>query len=77
MVMPNGLGGRELAQRLLAERPGLPVLYASGYSVELTAPDFAESATQIFLQKPYLPPDLVAHVRRLLGAAKAKPEMVS
>jgi hypothetical protein len=56
---------------LLTERPCLPALYASGYSVELAAPDFAESPTQSFMQKPYLPADLIAQVQRLLGAAKA------
>jgi PAS domain S-box-containing protein len=71
MVMPNGLDGRALATRLLAERPALPVLYASGYSVELAAPDFAELPTQSFMQKPYLPADLIAQVQRLLGSAKA------
>ncbi len=30
IVMPN-LGGRELAARLLAERPGVRVLFMSGY----------------------------------------------
>src|SRR5262245_7646776 len=34
MVMPNGLNGRELAQRLRSERPDLKVIYSSGYSVE-------------------------------------------
>ncbi len=67
MVMPNGLGGRELAQRCLARNPKLRVVFASGYSVETAAPDFRDSATQIFLQKPYLPVDLTETVRRCLG----------
>jgi CheY-like chemotaxis protein len=69
MVMPNGVNGRELAERLLAERPGLPVVFVSGYSVETTAPDFAASPTQAFLQKPYLPEDLVSAIRRVLVGA--------
>ena len=68
MVMPNGVSGRELAQRLLAERPELPVIYASGYSQELTAPDFVETAHRVFLQKPYLSDQLIALVKRLLPA---------
>ena len=66
MVMPNGVTGRELAQRLLAERPELPVIYASGYSQELTAPDFIETASRVFLQKPYMSDQLVALVNRLM-----------
>ena len=67
MVMPNGLGGRELAMRCLTKKPKLRVVFASGYSVETAAPDFRDSATQLFLQKPYLPADLIATVRRCLG----------
>ena len=67
MVMPNGMGGRELAQRCLAKKPKLRVVFASGYSVETAAPDFHDSPTQIFLQKPYLPTDLIAAVRHCLG----------
>jgi PAS domain S-box-containing protein len=66
MVMPNGITGRELSLRLLNERPNLPVIYASGYSMELTAPDFQPNERQIFLQKPYLTDQLVAMVRRCL-----------
>ena len=66
MVMPNGVTGRELAQRLLAERPELPVIYASGYSQELTAPDFVETECRVFLQKPYMGDQLVALVKRLM-----------
>jgi CheY-like chemotaxis protein len=66
MVMPNGMTGRELAQRLVAERPNLPVIYASGYSQELMAPDFEETERSVFLQKPYMGDQLVSLVKRLL-----------
>jgi PAS domain S-box-containing protein len=35
MVMPDGISGRELAERLLAEKPGLKVIYSSGYSDDM------------------------------------------
>ncbi len=66
MVMPNGITGRELAQRLSAERPELPIIYASGYSQELTAPNFEETARRVFLQKPYSPDQLTNLVKKLL-----------
>lgn len=66
MIMPNGITGGELAHLLLRERPSLPVIYASGYSMELTAPDFLETDRQSFLQKPYLTEQLVATVQRCL-----------
>ena len=65
VVMPR-LGGREVAARLRAARPGLRVLFISGYAEdadELPAIDGHESA---FLQKPYRPEILIARVRALL-----------
>lgn len=67
MMMPNGVSGRDLSQKLLADVPELPVVYASGYSLELTAPDFCETERQIFLPKPYLTDQLLETVQRCLG----------
>ncbi len=67
MIMLNGITGGELAQLLLRERPGLPVIYASAYSMELTAPDLLETDRQAFLQKPYLVEQLVSAVQRCLS----------
>ena len=52
MVMPR-MGGRELAQRLLAERPGLRVLFMSGYTDDALVRQGASEATSTFLQKPF------------------------
>jgi PAS domain S-box-containing protein len=67
MVMPGGMTGRELSLRLLAERPNLAVIYASGYNLEFTAPSFRETARMVFLPKPYLTQQLLDTVRRCLG----------
>ena len=32
MVLPGGINGRELAERLRQRYPGLPVLYTTGYT---------------------------------------------
>ena len=53
MVMPNGLSGRGLAEKLLAERPELKVIYASGYSAETIGAEWLHSPDIEFLQKPY------------------------
>ncbi|MCK6549305.1 ATP-binding protein [Myxococcota bacterium] len=66
MVMPLGMSGRQLAERLLAERPGLPVLYTSGYSDEILGPDSALRRSARFLEKPYGPKRLLEEVRRCL-----------
>jgi DNA-binding response OmpR family regulator len=59
--MPN-LGGRELAERLLVERPGVRVLFMSGYPND--ARDFGELAgsTGDLLRKPFSLRELVERV---------------
>jgi two-component system cell cycle sensor histidine kinase/response regulator CckA len=63
LVLPR-LGGRELADRLCAHRPGLRVLFLSGYT-----PDTAPRLPGVhFLQKPFSPPELARKVRKALDA---------
>jgi len=66
MVMPGSLNGRELAEKLLQEKPALKVLYTSGYSMDLLGPGLATSRNFIFLQKPYHPDALAQTVRNCL-----------
>ena len=66
VVMP-GLGGRELAERMRAAHPGLPVLFCSGYSERL--PESVEDGRTAFLAKPFSPADLAGRLRALLDAA--------
>lgn len=66
MVMPNGMTGRELAERILAERPSLPVIFASGYSIDLADPGFCESERRVFLPKPYQAQQLIALVQKCI-----------
>ena len=65
VVMP-GIGGPELAQRLVALCPGLPVLYMSGYT-ERGASWFIEAGAT-FLEKPFTPDSLARKVREVLDA---------
>ena len=53
MVMPNGISGRGLADKLKSERPALKVIYASGYSAETIGADWLQSPEVIFLPKPF------------------------
>jgi CheY-like chemotaxis protein len=67
MVMPDGMSGRQLAERLKADNPSLKVLFTSGYSTELLGKDLALQEGTNFLQKPYPPTKLVETVRTALG----------
>ncbi len=63
MVMPEGMSGRQLAERLQAQDPGLKVIYTSGYSPGMAGKDIALLEGFNFLAKPY-PPSRLAHVVR-------------
>jgi len=66
MMVPEGISGRELAVRVLADKPGLKVIYTSGYSVDTIGEDFKFKEGQNYLQKPYQPPVLAQMVRASL-----------
>ncbi|MBM3980081.1 MAG: response regulator [Planctomycetes bacterium] len=68
VVMP-GTGGRELARALCAARPGLKVLYVSGYTDDAVVRHGIVTATDAFLQKPFSPLALVRKVRAVLDGA--------
>lgn len=69
MVMPGGLSGADLADRILAERPDLPVIFCSGYSVTLFNEDRHFQVDVNYLPKPYLASELVAIVTTALTAS--------
>ncbi len=66
MVMPEGVSGRELAERLLDEDPALKVIYTSGYSPGMAGKDLALLEGFNFLPKPYPPVRLAEMVRECL-----------
>jgi len=66
VVMP-GLSGIELAHRARELRPGLPVLYTSGYSEELVVRRGAIPAGSSVVQKPFTRQVLLDAVGKALG----------
>ena len=66
MVMPEGISGRQLAERLQKDRPGLKVIYTSGYSPGMAGKDIALLEGFNFLAKPYPPSRLAQVVRECL-----------
>ena len=67
MVMPEGLSGSDLVERLRREKPGLKVVVMSGYSAEIEGKDLA-NVSVVYLQKPYRPETLLRAVRECLEA---------
>ncbi len=70
VVMP-GIGGRELAKRLMALRPGISVLYLSGYTEDAVVTHGALGPSTAFLQKPFTLQNLAKKVREVLRAKPA------
>jgi CheY-like chemotaxis protein len=72
MVMPL-MNGRMLAERLRSQRPGLDVLYLSGYTdATATKKGFLEGGEH-FLQKPFSNDTLTRKVREALDAPPSPP----
>jgi CheY-like chemotaxis protein len=65
LMMPR-MSGRELAIQLTALRPTLKVLYASGYTQDVTSRHGVFEPDVNFIQKPYTPQRLAARIRLLL-----------
>ena len=66
LLMPEG-GGRALTARLREMLPGLPVLYMSGYSEQLSQEGEGFGHVAGFLQKPFRHDELLRAVQQALG----------
>ncbi len=64
MVMPGGLSGRDLAERLTHGKPDLRGIYMSGYSVELAEKGPLSDLGAGFLPKPSTSARLIIDQRR-------------
>lgn len=73
VVMP-GMSGRDLGDRLAHLRPGIPVVYTSGFSDEDVIRRGMLEEGRPFLQKPFTPHDLARAVRQALDAVGAEEE---
>ncbi len=69
VVMPGGMDGFQLGKIARERRPGLPVLYATGYAASFSA---TERHADV-LAKPYREKDLLVKLRALLPQAASEP----
>jgi two-component system, cell cycle sensor histidine kinase and response regulator CckA len=66
MMMPEGVSGMELAERLLSLQPGLKVVFTSGYTAQEVSPEVLARNRAHFLQKPFSHANLASIVRECL-----------
>jgi len=65
LAMP-GIGGRELARRLWETRPGLRVVFMSGYTDDVVSRRGLLESGVAFLEKPLSPESLVQQMRQVV-----------
>jgi two-component system, cell cycle sensor histidine kinase and response regulator CckA len=66
VIMP-GMSGQELSARLRQQRPGLKILYVSGYTDDAILQHGRLLPNTAFLQKPFSPGSLAQRIREVLG----------
>ena len=67
VIMPGGMTGRQLADEVIARRPGTPVLYASGYTENVIIHNDRLDPGVKLLAKPYSTRQLIERVGDLLA----------
>ena len=72
VIMPGGLTGPQLAEAAHVLRPGLPVLYTSGYTENAIIHHGRVDPGINLLHKPYRKPELAAKLRAVLDEKQAK-----
>ncbi|WP_298875405.1 ATP-binding protein [uncultured Bradyrhizobium sp.] len=68
IVMPGGMSGWELAEQARRMRPGLPVLFTSGYALETLVEQGRAQAQAVVLTKPYRKAELAQRLRDAFAA---------
>jgi len=67
VIMPGGLSGRDLAKRLILQRPQTKTLYMSGYTDDAIIHHGVLEPGLAFLPKPFTSAELTHRVREALG----------
>jgi signal transduction histidine kinase/FixJ family two-component response regulator len=73
VIMPGGMNGRELAEKVAELRPGINILFTSGYTENAIVHHGRLDAGVLLLTKPYRKSDLARMVRLALKSV-ASPE---
>ena len=72
VVLDGSMGGPPLAQLMFELNPGLRIVMASGYPVDMRALEAAAPGRVAFLLKPFPAEMLASAIKRLLGSQEEK-----
>jgi len=70
VVLPGGMSGKDAADAALRRRPGLKVLFTSGYSEDVIVHHGRLDEGIDLLPKPYTQEHLAQRIRRVLTGAE-------
>ena len=70
VIMP-GMNGAELARKITPSRPGMKILFMSGYTDDAILRHGVLNPGTEFIEKPFSPDSLARKVRRVLDAGEA------
>jgi CheY-like chemotaxis protein len=68
LTMPEGMTGVALAEKLVAHKPLLKVVYTSGHNAEMVFEKYSLPSGSKFLQKPFNPSDLAQLMQNCFSA---------
>jgi signal transduction histidine kinase/CheY-like chemotaxis protein len=68
-VVMTRMSGPDLAKKLMSDRPGIRVLFVSGFSRNAVLPAVSATEGIDFLQKPFTPDDVIDRIARLIAGA--------
>lgn len=76
-LVMRGMNGIEVAEKLIEQRPGLRVLITSSFRPEQLRPDQQLPARAEFIEKPWVPTEMVERVARMLAESSDSPDTKS
>jgi PAS domain S-box-containing protein len=71
VILPK-MNGKVLSEKLRARRPGIKVLFTSGYTEDVISKRGVLEREMAYLPKPFSPEALVGKVREVLGTSKSR-----
>jgi FixJ family two-component response regulator len=77
MVMPGGVSGVDLAERLQASQPKLRIVFTSGYAANEVNREVLAKTNARFLPKPYTHDELAQAVRECLDKCNGARDVAS